>query len=53
MMSALDADEWRQAMEAELHGLRGKGSFKDEEPPSNIRKADQDALRLQTETRGS
>ena len=32
-----DADEWRQAMEEELHGLREKGSFKDEEPPSNVK----------------
>ena len=36
-LSAPDADEWRQAMEEELHGLRQKGIFKDEEPPSNIK----------------
>ena len=34
-LSTPDADEWRQAMEEELQGLREKGSFKDEHPPSN------------------
>ena len=31
-----DADGCRQAMEEELHGLWEKGSFKDEEPTSNM-----------------
>ena len=35
--SAPNANEWRQAMEEDLHGLREKGSFKDEEPPSNMK----------------
>ena len=36
-LSAPDANEWRHAMEDGSHCLREKGSFKREEPPSNIK----------------
>lgn len=35
-LSVPDANEWRLAMEKELHGIWEEGRFKDKEPPSNI-----------------
>lgn len=45
-----DTDEWRQAMEETLYNRWEKGRFKHEELVEH--KADQDAQRLEAETKG-